>query len=147
MRNGNGTFAAGNPGGPGRGAKISPLTKAISDDEACLLWRAEYNAATGGDAEARRFILTHKHGRPAQSFPDVPAIAWARVTCVADLAGSVQAMLGAHEAGQIDSAGLDFLTEMIGKLAKVFEAVELGPKVKRIEEHLAAQAAMQGANG
>lgn len=145
-RDDKGRFAKGNPGGPG-GQRRRPLRKVVSFEAEGQLWQLHYDLALT-DVPAREFILRHLAGNPPQAAPEIPeGIDWPPITCTADLMGAVNAMLGEQRAGRLDGAGMKFLTGIILDLAKVFEAVELGPKVKRIEEALAAQAAMQGANG
>jgi len=139
-----GRFAPGNKGGPGRPRK-RPLRDVCSFEDEAELWRLHCELALT-DTPAREFILRHLAGNPPQAAPELPPMAWGTITCTADLMGAVNAMFGAQAAGEIDAAGLKFLTGIILDLAKVFESVELGPKVKRLEEHFAAQAAAQGAN-
>jgi hypothetical protein len=147
-----GRFGKGNPGGPGRRPRSSPLHKAISDEKAIGLWEARL-AVAEGEPEVRyteagsykdysridgaaEFILKYKNGTPYQSAPDIPEMEWPRIACVADLAGLVHAVLGAQTAGLLDGAGFGFCIDLIGKLAKTFEIVELGPEVARIKERL-----------
>lgn len=138
VRNGRGQFEKGNPGGPGRPPKQSPLHKAIDDDAAASLWGAELALAEGGDADARRFILNHKQGRPIQAAPETPAIAWPSVMSADDLPAAVSALLGAHAEGVIDGAALEFLAGVLGSLAKIVEVGDLGPKLRKLEEYVAS---------
>jgi hypothetical protein len=147
-----GRFGKGNPGGPGRRPRSSPLHKAISDEKAIGLWEARL-AVAEGEPETRytesgsyrdysrvdgaaEFILKYKNGTPYQSVPDIPEMEWPRVACVADLAGMVHAVLGAQTSGQLDGAGFGYCIDLICKLSKAFEVVELGPEIKRIKERL-----------
>jgi hypothetical protein len=156
-----GKFAKGNPGGPGRRPGRSPLHKAVSNEKAEELWRARVVVAEGlpqarGSDEAgywddysridaaAEFILRYKNGTPAASVPDLPCIDWPPITCVEDLMGAFNAVLGAQRSGDLDGAGLAFLTDMLIKFARIYETIEMAPRLRRLEEHMAAQAAAQG---
>ena len=140
-----GRFAHGNRFGKGR-ARQRPLRDVCSFEEEAKLWALHVELAQT-DAGAREFILRQLNGNPMPTAPEVPAIVWEPITCTADLFGAINAVLGAHQAELIDASGLKFLTGIIMDLAKCLEAVELGPKVRRLEEAYAAQQAAQGANG
>lgn len=154
-----GRFLPGNPGGLGRSVKRSPLHRAVPDEVAIELWEDRVTIAKGGpevivDEEgnerrswarkdaAAEFILKHKTGSPPVAAPDIPAIAWPVVVTVEDLAAAVGAVLTAHSLGQIDGAGLKFLTGILVDLAKVFEVSDLAPKLRKLEEHIAAAGAI-----
>ncbi len=135
-RDEHGRFVPGCGGGPGRPPKRSPLHRAISDDEAVELWRAELARAQGGDADARRFILQHKHGRPAQATPDLPSVAWPAIMGPDDLGAAVTALLAAHASGAVDAAGLRYLADVLATLAKVVEVADLAPQVRSLRDHV-----------
>jgi len=146
-----GKFAKGNPGGPGRRPGRSPLHKAVSNEKAEELWAARVVIAESDPDPARRdaaaeFVLKFKNGTPAASVPDCPPLNWPDVMTVADLAAASGAVLTAHRCGEIDGAALSFLVDLIARLARVYETVEMAPRLARLEEHFAAQAAAQGAN-
>lgn len=136
QREAGGRFGKGNKGGPGR-QKPGPLGRAVSEDDAERLWRIELELAET-DAEARRFILTNRTGRPYQAAPDIPPIQWPTIASVADLAGMVHAVLGAQSAGQLDGSSFGWLLDRIESLARIFERVELAPQVRALQEQLAA---------
>jgi len=135
-RDDGGRWAKGNPGGPGRPPKRSPLHRAISDDEAVELWRAELALAQSGDADARRYVLAHKQGRPIQAVPDCGNVAWPEVMQAADLSAAVSALLGAHARGDLDAAALQFLSGVLMSLAKVIEVGDVAQRLRQIEEHI-----------
>jgi len=136
-----GRFADGNPGGPGRPRK-RPLRDVVTFEQEAELWRVHFQEAQqpGSDGRnAREFILRHVAGNPYQACPHVPPLRWPeRVLTAADLVACVETVLTAHAQEQVDAAGLHFLVDLIAKLAKVFEVTDLAPKLRALEEHVAA---------
>lgn len=135
-----GKFLRGTRGGPGRQRK-RPLRDVVTYEVEADLWRAHLDDAQqpGDDGRAaREFVLRHVAGTPYQAVPDVPPLMWPAVMSVDDLGQCVGVVLTAHREGQIDTAGMTHLVDVITKLAKVFEAVDLLPKLRKLEEHVAA---------
>lgn len=143
-RDDSGKFAKGNPGGPGRRPGRSPLHRAVTNERAEALWDERCRIAEDSEQPAERrdqaaeFVLKYKNGTPASSVPDVPPLAWPEVLTVADLGIAVGSVLGAHRDGIIDGAGLNFLVDLLVKLARIYETVELAPQVRALQEQLAA---------
>lgn len=75
----NGTFAKGNPGGPGNPharhcARMLDLFRtAISDEDMVHLFRVLYDKAFNGDISAAKLVLAYKIGKPA-ACPDPDSI-------------------------------------------------------------------------
>lgn len=139
-RDAKGRFAPGNPGGPGR-KRRRPLRDVVTFEAEAGLWALHLQEAMlpGEDGRsAREFVLRHAAGNPYQACPDIPPIAWPAVMSLEDLAAAVGAALTAHAQGAVDGAGLTHLLDVLTRVAKVFEVAELGPKLRRIEEHLEA---------
>lgn len=140
LRGEGGKFLKGTKGGPGRQRK-RPLRDVVTFEVEADLWRSHLDEAqSGGEGarSAREFVLRHVAGTPYQACPDIPPLAWPAVMTVDDLAACVGTVLTAHAEAQVDAAGLSFLVDLIAKLAKVFEAVELAPKIRKLEEHIAS---------
>lgn len=140
VRDHKGRFAPGHCGGPGR-KRRSPLRDIVTPEKEAELWEAELAATAGADQDraqdARRFLLRQVAGSPFMSAPDLPPVEWPRIACVADLQHAVNALLGAHAAGDADLAAVGYMADVLVKLAKVFEAVELGPQVAELKRRVA----------
>jgi len=144
-RDASGKWLPGNRGGPGR-SRQRPLRDVVTFEREAELWEMHYELAKT-ETGPREFILRNVAGNPYQSAPPLPPIAWPSLARVEDLLGAFNAILGAQKSGDLDSAGLAFLTDLLMKFSKVLETVEMAPRLARLEEHWAAQQAMQGAGG
>lgn len=131
-----GKFQKGTKGGPGR-KRVRPLRDVVPFEVEADLWRAHLELAEG-DASAREFILRHIGGTPHQACPDLPPIAWPTIMSVDDLPAALGAVLAAQGSGDLDGAALKFLVGLLVDIAKVFEVADLGPKLRKLEEHIAS---------
>jgi hypothetical protein len=129
-----GRFAPGNKLSPGRPRK-RPLRDVCSFDEESRLWALHVELAQT-DTSAREFILRHVAGNPYQAAPEIPPLEWPRIASVSDLTGMVNAILGAQASGDLDAAGMGFLVDLTIKLSKVFEVVELAPKINALQARM-----------
>ena len=72
MRTERGTFAAGNPGGPGRPPKSveadyqAAVREAVSADDLCAVLKSLTGKAKRGDVQAARLLLSYTVGLPTQ---------------------------------------------------------------------------------
>lgn len=147
VREAGGRFGRGNPGGPGR-KRVRPLRDVVTWEAERELWEQHKALAqqdTEEGARAREFCLRHANGNPLPAAPDIAGLDWPTVRTVADLGVALDVVLTAHREDRIDATALGWLVDLLGKMVRVLESVELVPQVRALQEQLATIKAQQTA--
>ncbi len=126
---------SGNPSGRPKGSrhKLTVLAENLMEAEAEDVVRSVINAAKGGDMIAARVIIDRI--LPARKSRPV-ALELPKVETPADVVEAMTKVIEAVASGEIDPDEASTLASVLDVKRRTFETVELGERIKRIEERL-----------
>ena len=140
-RDGNGRFAAGNPGGPGRskgrGYELQRAAQeAVSVEHIQALMRKALRMGLEGNLAAMRFVVERTCGKP----PDAPATAVPldidppKLRTAADCIAAIQKVTDAMCQGALDVIHGKVLLDAIATQAKLIEVGDLEQRLGDLEK-------------
>ena len=137
-RNEDGTFAKGNPGGPGRPrrwdrALRKAAAEAVTTEHVTAIMRRATRMALEGNLSAMRFVVERTCGRPIEA-PDEPeAIAFEppRLQTAVDCSAALDRIAEASCKGELTDAKTKLLVDIVHARMK---AIELNEHEKRLLE-------------
>ena len=140
-RDGNGRFAAGNPGGPGRskgrGYELQRAAQeAVSVEQVKALMRKALLLALQGNLGAMRFVMERTCGKPPelQSEATPLDISLPNLRTVADCTAAVDLIAAAVTAGTINLATAKVLLDVVQARIKAIEVTDFEQRLVELEK-------------
>lgn len=140
-RDGNGRFAPGSAGGPGRpkgrGYELQRAAQeAVSPEHMAAMMRRAVRMALEGNLQAMRFVADRVCGRPPDAAPTANAldIELPRLRTAGDCTAAVQKLTDAICRGAVDIVHGKVLLDAIATQAKLIEVGDLEARLTELEQ-------------
>lgn len=150
-RDGNGRFAAGNPGGPGRpkGTGVAALRRAmqgaITPAHIEAVMRKALLLALSGNLAAMKFVADRTCGRPREERADAEplGVSLPRLRAATDCSRALDIIGDAVCSGTIDHMTARLFVEMVSARVKAIEANEIEQRIAELEKAASSVALQQ----